>query len=317
MSIPKCLILLSTYNGEKYIEEQLNSLLKQEGIELYILIRDDGSKDTTVSIIERFSENSSDSIRLLKADNLGAKASFFELLWIAEREFSEFDYYAFCDQDDIWLPEKLSRAVTLLRNHNNQALPLMYCSATQMVDAKLSPIKLWPSPPRKQLSMYNALVENVAVGCTTVLNRKALEWIAPSPPANVDKLIMHDWWFYLCISTFGHVVFDQEPHILYRQHGSNVLGGQTNNWISKWKKRFRRYIKGNNHYIISKQAEEFWNSFQQLLDADKRHDLQQFIEINGSRNLLARFAYALRTPFYRQSTADHGILKLIIVTGKI
>lgn len=315
MSKPKCLILLSTYNGEKFLEEQLYSLQKQEGVELALLIRDDGSKDGTLSIIRQFIEDSTTNIKLLQADNVGAKASFFELMRIAAEDYFECDYFAFCDQDDVWKPNKLIRAVNMLNNENPN-LPLMYCSATQMVNTNLSYLSIWPPAPTKKLDMYNALVENVAVGCTSVLNKKALNLISSSPPTNTKHPIMHDWWAYLCVSTLGKVIFDSEPFILYRQHANNVLGGQTDNLITKWKKRFIRYFKAQNHYIISNQAKEFYNCFNPLLDEQLRLTLQDFIQSTKS-NGLARLMYAIRTPFYRQTTADQFILKVIILLGKI
>ncbi|WP_018753867.1 glycosyltransferase family 2 protein [Paenibacillus sanguinis] len=315
MAKPKCLILLSTYNGEKFLEEQLHSLQKQEGVELALLIRDDGSNDHTLSIIHQFIKDSTINIKLLQANNVGAKASFFELLSIASEEYFEYDYFAFCDQDDIWKPNKLIRAIQML-NNEHQSLPLMYCSATQMVNTDLSYISVWPSAPEKKLSIYNALVENIAVGCTSVLNKKALNLISSSPPINIKHLIMHDWWAYLCVSTFGKVIFDSEPFILYRQHSNNVLGGQTDNLFTKWKKRFIRYFKAQNHYIISNQAKEFYNCFNPLLDEQQRLALHDFIK-NTTSNGLSRLMYAMRTPFYRQALADQFILKLIILLGKI
>lgn len=315
MSLPKCLVLLSTYNGENYIEEQLDSLIKQEGVQLHILIRDDGSKDSTTNIVNRFTAQFPNIISLIKATNLGAKASFFELIKAAAEEYLNFEYYAFCDQDDVWLPGKLHRAVsTICKLH--QQLPLMYCSSTQMVDMSLSNLKIWPSPPKRNLGMYNALVENVAVGCTTVLNKEALRMIASSTPAEVSRIIMHDWWAYLCVSAFGKVIFDYQPLILYRQHSNNVLGGQTDSWFNKWKKRFHRYFQGQNHYIISNQAMEFYKCFHHRLDDTKRLDLHHFIQVADS-GPLSRIAYAMSTPFYRQSNADQCILKLIICMGKV
>lgn len=315
MEKPKCLVLLSTYNGEKFLEEQLYSLQKQEGVELALLIRDDGSKDRTLSIIHQFIEDSTTNIKLLQANNVGAKASFFKLMRIAAEEYFECDYFAFCDQDDIWKPNKLIRAIQMLNNENH-SLPLMYCSATQMVNSDLSYINIWPPAPRKTLAMYNALVENVAVGCTSILNKKALKLITSSPPININYPIMHDWWAYLCVSTFGKVIFDSEPCILYRQHSNNVLGGQTDNLVTKWKKRFIRYFKAQNHYIISNQAKEFYNCFNPILDEQLRLSLQDFIQ-STKRNGLARLMYTIRTPFYRQTVADQFILKVIISLGKI
>ena len=87
------------------------------------------------------------------------------------------------------------------------------------------------------ITTFNAIVENVVVGCTSVINQTALQLLATNPPTHYERIIMHDWWAYLCISSFGQVVFDREPKILYRQHANNVLGGQRDQWFTKWKKR--------------------------------------------------------------------------------
>ncbi|WP_213509179.1 glycosyltransferase family 2 protein [Paenibacillus faecis] len=315
MDIPNFLILLSTYNGEKYLAEQINSLLSQKGVNLHILIRDDGSRDTTLSVIQTYMNRYPQIIRCLEGQNVGAKCSFFELIEFAAGLHEHYDYFAFCDQDDVWKENKLSRAAELLSKEDPNK-PLMYCSSTQMVDSDLHALNVWPRSPRKALTVYNALVENVAVGCTTVLNGKGLETLTSSLPCHRNQVIMHDWWAYLGISTLGRVIFDSEPFILYRQHSSNVLGGQTDNWITKWRKRFKRYFKGQNHYILSTQAKEFLACFKSELDHETLRDIEDFIK-GTSGNLLRRVSYALRTPFYRQSRADHGILKLIIILGKV
>ncbi|MEF2968155.1 glycosyltransferase family 2 protein [Paenibacillus sp. M1] len=315
MSAPKFLVLLSTYNGEKFIEEQLDSVLKQQEIELHILIRDDGSTDNTVSLIKRYMNSYTGNISLLEAENIGAKGSFFELIELAFKDLPTYDFFAFCDQDDIWNSQKLNRAADILKKEPSY-LPLMYCSATQMVASDLTELSIWPAPPKKKLSFYNALVENVAVGCTTVLNQNAFKLIASSLPKNINHVIMHDWWAYLCISSFGKVVFDDQPFILYRQHANNVLGGQTDNLIKKWKKRFQRYFKGQNHYIISNQAEEFFKCFNNQLDEKKQQDLKKFI-LSTKKASLPRLIYVLQSPFYRQSVSDWIILKIVFLIGNI
>lgn len=315
MDKPKFLILLSTYNGEKYIADQFDSLLNQNEIDLHILIRDDGSRDTTLSIIKTYMNRHSEIIRCLKGQNVGAKSSFFTLIEYAAKLLGDYDYFAFCDQDDIWKNNKLSRAAEFLNMEDSQK-PLLYCSSTQMVDSDLHELSVWPRSPKKPLIVFNALVENVAVGCTTVLNGKALEILASSLPCHHNNVIMHDWWTYLTISAMGQVIFDNEPLILYRQHSNNALGGQTDNYITKWIKRFKRYFYGQNHFIISNQAKEFLTCFKSVLDQDTLRNLEGFMKgISG--NLVSRISYALRTPFYRQSTTDHGILKFLIILGKV
>ncbi|WMT40582.1 hypothetical protein RE628_26085 [Paenibacillus sp. D2_2] len=123
------------------------------------------------------------------------------------------------------MKDKLFRAVTKLQIENS-SIPLLYCSSTQMVNAALESLSIWPLQPKKELSIYNATVENVVVGCTTILNQVALELIVTHLPDRTDYVIMHDWWAYLSVSSFGKVIFDPEPGILYRQHGNNALGGR-------------------------------------------------------------------------------------------
>jgi glycosyltransferase involved in cell wall biosynthesis len=311
-------VLLSTYNGENYLEEQLDSVLTQDEVQIDILIRDDGSVDSTLDIIQRYQSRYSGSIYLYRGDNLGAKGSFFELIKYASEMRIDYNYFSFCDQDDVWKRNKLFQAISLLNENGcgNTEEPLMYCSVTQMVDEGLSFLTTWPDVPRKPLTMYNAMVENVAVGCTTVINRSALDLIANHLPLSQDNVIMHDWWIYLCVSTFGKVVFDKEPSILYRQHNNNVLGGQTGSLIEKLRKRIHRYTQGKNHYIRRNQAREFVLCFNSLLDKKKREDIQLFMG-TAERNWIYRMNYSIRLPFYRQSRMDNVILKLTYITGKV
>lgn len=311
----KVLILLSTYNGEKYIREQLNSLLLQQDVNTHILIRDDGSKDSTLTIIREFEELYPNKISYWTDYNLGAKNSFFALIMRAYGSIEQYDYFSFCDQDDVWKKNKLSTAVSKLQVED-QTSPLLYCTSTQMVDAELNKISIWPSTPKKDLSMNNALVENVVVGCTSLINQAALKLLATSPPNNFDRIIMHDWWTYLCVSSFGKVIFDPEPQILYRQHGSNALGGQTDNWMNKWKKRIHRFFHGQNHYIISNQAREFNLCFHRQLNEKSQIELLDFIN-SLDKSSFSRLLYTFRMPLYRQATMDQLILKLLIVLGKL
>jgi glycosyltransferase involved in cell wall biosynthesis len=305
-------ILLSTYNGETYIEEQLQSLISQEGVQVQILARDDGSTDSTVHKLEAFKKLYPDQIEILKGDNRGVIRSFFELI---EKSGPEFSYYAFCDQDDVWKPDKLAKATKRLQECEKDQ-PLMYSSTTQMVDEHLNPIKVWPEPPRKPLSVYNALIENVCVGCTVVINSETLEMVKNNMPRNINKIIMHDWWIYLCVSSFGEVVFDPEPSILYRQHQSNVLGGASDGWLSKWRKRLNRFINGKNHFILSKQAHEFVDTFDSRLSQKHYQDISDFL-CCYDKGLAARIRYMMHTPFCRQSFMDNLVYKFVFLIKKL
>lgn len=316
MSEVKILVLLSTYNGELYLKMQLDSLLDQTGVELHILARDDGSADSTAVILKDYQERYPDKLSLIWGRNLGLPHSYFELMRYASSNMNNYyHYYAFCDQDDIWLPDKLQKAAICLQSENHE-IPLMYCSSTQMVDHQLNKLHVWPAYPSKKLSLYNALVENIAVGCTVVLNRQAVQQIAAHFPQNLNHVIMHDWWAYLWVSAFGCVIFDRHPSILYRQHGRNTLGGQNDRLLAKWVKRFRRFIKGSNHFILSNQAREFYSSCQHLMDQKTKEDILEFLDA-AKGELSCRVRYALHTPLYRQHPVDSLILKLVLLLRRI
>ncbi|AIQ14747.1 hypothetical protein PDUR_24870 [Paenibacillus durus] len=315
--MPRVLVLLSTYNGEQYIRELLNSVLAQHKVDVTVLIRDDGSTDQTWEILEYF-KSKNKNILLYRGDNLGAKESFFNLIHHVydKNLIQEYDYFSFCDQDDIWMPMKLMRALSLLKSGPDKNKPLMFCSTTKMVDETLKKITIWPPYPKKSTIVYNALVENIAVGCTTVINREAFELVVQNFPDNSKQIIMHDWWLYLCVSAFGNVIFDKEPNILYRQHSHNVTGGQKDSPVKKMLKRFYRFIKKENYYIRRNQAVEFYKCFYSLLNSEDRKAIECFLN-TLNKNLPHRVLYIYSSPFFRQTKIDNEIFKLTYIFGKV
>lgn len=208
-------VLLSTYNGEKYLEAQVNSLLFQKGIELSVLARDDGSSDRTVEILKRYAGQDS-RISFYIGENKKPAQSFFDLMSKAP----EADYYAFCDQDDVWDKDKLQVAVDMLEKEDNTK-PNMYYSNLRIVDQDLVFYRLSHAEPSIQENKYSALTEDIATGCTIVFNDVAEEMIRNNVPVFCS---MHDTWVYMVCKFFGKTVYDFEPHISYRQHGNNVVG---------------------------------------------------------------------------------------------
>lgn len=210
----KVCILLSTYNGDKFIEEQLESLLAQDFPNVSILIRDDGSRDRTVEILKEYSSRFP-SIKCIFGENVGVKKSFWSLI---EAASDDFDYYAFCDQDDYWLPAKLAVGVDSLKD-KNPLTPLMYCSSLTVTDSNLVPVRT--AVPPRFVGLGNLLVENFITGCTVVINRSARAVILLN---NTSNYCMHDWWIALLIAVSGELVCDEKSEILYRQHGGNSVG---------------------------------------------------------------------------------------------
>lgn len=307
----KVLVLMSTYNGGKYLVSQIESILNQVDVEVYLMIRDDGSTDETIKLIEDIRHQYPEKIEFVRGINVGVKASFLELL---KNSSDRYDYYAFSDQDDIWLPSKLSAGCRQLNGLTDKN-PGLYCSKTQLVDQDLNYMKLWPPTPQKKLSIHNALVENVAVGCTIIMNRSAralIKSLFPDP----ENIIMHDWWIYLCISTFGQVIFDPTPHILYRQHTNNLVGGE-HSFYRKWKKKAISFLANNNNNIRQLQAVEFYRIItKNNLEIKERRVVENLVHY-GEFNFLRKALFTLNPGVYRQSKVESFFLRLIIIRSKL
>lgn len=254
----KVQVLLSSYNGEKYLAAQLESILAQDYEEISILIRDDGSTDRTLEIIQYYADKYA-NIAYYVGKNLGVQQSFFRLMQHADKMA---DYYAFSDQDDVWLPEKIRQAVQLLEKQD-QSLPLLYASKTTLVDAGLKEIPIRKKEVKIRPEFGNALVENVCTGCTEVFNRRLLELVTKQLPTYA---IMHDWWLYLCATAFGQVYYDVNSYILYRQHGNNQVGSSVS-FFDDWSRRFKNFKRSNG--ALRKQVAEFQKIYGSDYDKSK------------------------------------------------
>lgn len=211
--VPDVLILLATYNGSAHLAEQLRSLAAQQDVAWSLLWRDDGSTDETIAILDDFAAAYPGRVaRLSDGGRLGAGGSFLRLLAKAPPA----QFYAFMDQDDVWLPGKLARATAALVDHD------VVCTRLRLVAPDLTEIALSPLPSRPP-SFATLLAHNVAAGCTMVMTARARSWAlaAPMPQGG-----LHDWWCALAVTGCGgRLFFDPEPNLLYRQHGGNLVGG--------------------------------------------------------------------------------------------
>lgn len=229
-------VLLSTYNGGHYIHDQLISLLNQNcNLRIDIHIRDDGSTDETLKIIERFLDGNS-NIYLHKGRNVGVISSF---LWLVDN-VAGYDYYAFCDQDDVWEPLKIAAAIGKFSEINKET-PQLYCSAFEYVDQDLRPIDHFTS--KTDLSINNLLIENCAPGCTIVFNAALRDTYSKLDLNNIAKrIVMHDWFFLLLARCNGEVLYDKNSYLLYRQHSNNVVGIKSG-FVSIVKNRWAQFKK--------------------------------------------------------------------------
>ena len=227
-------ILLSTFNGEQYLEEQLKSIADQSYRNWRILWRDDGSSDGSREIMEAFTEwvGRARCVEIgIRGMHLGAAKSFFSLL----REVEEYRLVAFADQDDVWLPDKLQRAIDHLIAQA-PGVPSLYCGRQAIVGERLERRGLSPLP-RFGPGFPSALLQNIVTGCTAMLNQEAVRLVNSVPPPGNT---VHDWWSYILVAAAGgHIIFDPIPAILYRQHGHNAIGAVPS-VVPRFIKAFRR-----------------------------------------------------------------------------
>lgn len=296
MSAKKVQILMSTYNGEKYLREQIDSLLAQKYEPIEILIRDDGSKDGTCEIIKEYAKRF-DNIKPFYEENLGVNGSFFTLL-----SYSDADYIAFCDQDDIWLPEKIEKAVNRL---SNTTKPTLYCSNKILVDSDGNTIKA-NDFKRLKPGFKNALVESICTGCTIVMNRK----LADDVRSNIPKqAIIHDWWVYLVASYTGNVIYDKGAYIKYRQHANNVLG-QSAGFLGTIKDK-ARYLKSSKGKMFKQLTE-----FKGLYRGDKSKD-DLVDAVLAARSFGGRLKIVFGRKIYRQQLLDGFVTRMLFLINRM
>ncbi|WP_460593015.1 glycosyltransferase family 2 protein [Frateuria aurantia] len=225
--------MLCTYNGAAYLSEQLASIARQTWADWRLYVSDDGSSDATWSLLEDFQRRwGAERVQLMTGPGQGYAANFMSVLRAA---VGGGDYYAFCDQDDVWDPDKLQRAIEVLAQRRIDQ-PALYCGRSRLIDLDgrtCGHSMYFGRPP----SFRNALVQSLAGANTMVINASAWQLLAATPVG--QPVVSHDWWTYLLVSgAGGYVHYDQQPSIGYRQHGSNVIGAALG-----WRQRWRRFAK--------------------------------------------------------------------------
>ena len=253
---PSVAILLGVFNGERFLEAQLDSLESQTLRHWKLYVSDDGSTDATLDIIHRYqSKWGTDKIQYRAGPQKGFAQNFLSL---ACDPSIKADYYAFCDQDDVWLPEKLTVAIEHIARESSPGQFYAYGGRTTYTDEKLKPIGLSPLFvfPR---TFRNALIQSIAGGNTMVFNQATktlLEKVGLVPTPS------HDWWLYRLVTDAGGVMYyDPNPYIFYRQHTDSVVG--SNKYMHEINRRFCKLISGRYQKWIDinvkslRQAESF------------------------------------------------------------
>ena len=217
-------ILLSTFNGAAFLDDLMQSLYAQTYTNWQLIVRDDGSTDGTIDLLNQWQEKDEERITILNSENrnLGPKKSFEKLL-----EYSKSDYIMFCDQDDYWLPHKIENTLTKMKLLEQQYpdIPALVFSDLTVVDKMLREIhsSFWEFikvNPENVHNIYRLLINNPVVGCTVMINKKVKSLVLPFP----EQAVMHDWWVALKVSQKGVIDYLPQPTILYRLHNKNSIG---------------------------------------------------------------------------------------------
>lgn len=300
----KIQILLSTYNGERYLREQLDSFLSLDNFrDCKVLIRDDGSTDRTPGILREYEK--AEGFGVLYGSNIGINASYMELL---KRSDPSCEYFSISDQDDVWQPNKLTAEVQMIASCPNQAIPILCASRTQITSESLEPIGMSALPVRG-LSFYNAMVQNVCPGHTQVFNQKLRNLLLQG---NISHAHVLDWWVYLIASSLGQVVYVEECTVLHRQHEGNAVGYQLDP-LQLFFTRLKR-VRSNEAAQITLQLKDYLSDYGKILPEEYRLEAEHFL--NSQDCFRKRTAYAFRGKCFRQTKGETLLVRCLYAVGK-
>lgn len=301
-------VLLSAYNGEKYITQQVQSIMNQNNVSnITLLIRNDGSTDRTSCILNKLKEKYSNLV-LIEGKNIGLTASFFTLLDTAVRDYN-FDYYSFSDQDDYWLKDKLEKAVKLLQT-NNQNIPVLYGCRSKVVDENLKPTGFLTQPKLRDITFYNTAIQNIVIGHNQVLNKKMAQVLMDHKP-DFKQIYSQDLWITNVAVIMGKVLFDNTAHTFYRMHGKNALGYGKNK-LNRLYGHLKRLQK-NESKKMAIQLNYFVQEFSNYLTPEELNEMRLFfISQNSFKN---RINYLKKTKLYRQEKKENILFKLLYLLG--
>lgn len=296
-------ILLATYQGSCYIEQQIQSILQQTYPHFHIWIRDDGSSDQTRSLLQQLAERHPKHMTLVPSyHNLGPKGNFSELM-----KHGNADYVFFCDQDDYWLPHKIEITLSHLKeieSKKGKHIPLLVYTDLTVARHDLSPIaasfwryaKLNPNAR----SLNRLLAQNMVTGCTMVANRSLIDLAQPIP----SETIMHDWWLALVASALGHMSYVKQPTLLYRQHHANDIGARPYSILHFLLKKKHEREKLHQCLVQTyRQARVFLERYKHLMHPKQRKLIQTYADLEHL-SFTARKLAILKHRFLK-----HGFLR--------
>ena len=260
-------VLMSTYNGEKYIREQLDSIFEQEDVNVKLFVRDDGSADRTRNILKEYAVTY-ELKDLSDGERVGPGESFMRLLCKAKEKI-ELQYFAFADQDDIWLKNKLSVAIKVIEQCEDKDA-VLYSSNQFLYVNGINKGKRHEE--RQSVDLINHMTKNTIAGCTFVLNRDMATLItdAGKPNYRVIKYRLHDAWIMLIAIACGRVIYDDNAHMLYRIHEDNAVGIKAESLTERLSKLTRLVEKRDDANIRMITAQEMLRLYPHMNEEHKQ-----------------------------------------------
>lgn len=305
---PCVAVLMSTYNGAQYLREQIESILRQKDVNVELYVRDDGSTDETIAILKEYDIYI--NIHVDFAGNVGVVASFMDLLYNVPKRY---EYYAFSDQDDFWLEEKIKVAIDKIKEKTS---PCLYFSRKEYVDEKLQPLPLDDYKVRGT-SIGFALMNSCASGCTMVFNRALHDKLCLHRP-EAQYMSMHDAWVYIVAAAIGEVIYDSDSYILYRQHGDNVsaLGSEMRNspW-AHWKFRFKTLLDRKYDSRRSYYAQQVLDGYSDELKKNVYNVIYDLANVR--KRCMSRVRLCFSNEIHTQKTLEIIFIKIFIMLGWI
>lgn len=301
-------ILMTTYNGGRFLEAQLDSLQRQQWPTVDLYVSDDGSQDNTLEILADWGKKwTRGRFEILKGPRSGFSENFRSLMVLCG---DDADYVAFCDQDDVWHPNKLHVAIDMLRSEDAGVAGL-YCARTELIDENGTSIGLSPLFRRKP-HFTNAIIQSIGGGNTMIMNKAAFSVVSRS--ARRTDFVSHDWWCYIVITAVGgNIIYDSRPSIGYRQHDTNAIG--QNATMAARMIRLRRLFDGRFHAWNERNLGALL-ACADLLTPASRRVVDDFAEMRAS-GWIRRIAAFARSGIHRQSIVETIMVGIAAALGRI
>jgi len=295
-------VLMSTYNGEDFLQEQIDSVLSQRGVKVQLYVRDDGSTDRTRNILQKYCYRG--ELHVTFGKNIGWRNSFMELVYNAP----ESDFYAFCDQDDIWMQDKLYVAIAALKERTEKNTPSLYgsnlyCFRNGKQEGKLN--------LNSHFTKKSCLIRTLTCGCTFVFNYALCLMLKTNRPKFIEA---HDSWVFMSALYFGEVVYDPNAYILYRQHDRNQIGAKIS-FTERVKRAVKTLQKLGREHSKRLAAEEFLRVYSHYISKADKQIILRFTDY--SKGIIPKIRLLFDNGYTTGKRFSDFILKIKILTNTL